>query len=96
MPQWRRLYTKIVESEDFNAMPNDFTRLLWALLPLWLDGKGRALDKATMCRARLFPLREDVELGAIDAAMNWFAQRGMIIRYEVEGRRYFYVPTFSI
>jgi hypothetical protein len=31
----------------------------------------------------------------IEAAMEWYAGRGMIQRYEVETRRYFTLPTFG-
>jgi hypothetical protein len=95
MPQWRKLHTRITESADFNDMPDDFTRLVWVLLPLGLDREGRSLDNPALIRSRIMPLREDVTLEMIGAALDWFADRGMLVRYEVDGRRYFYVPTFS-
>jgi len=44
MPQWRKFYVKTVDSLDINDMPDDFTRLLWILLPLGLDCEGRGID----------------------------------------------------
>lgn len=41
MPKYRKLWIKTVESHDINEMPDDFTRLLWVLLPLGLDSEGR-------------------------------------------------------
>jgi hypothetical protein len=94
MPTYRKLHTKTVESLDLNDMPDDFTRLLWVLLPLALCREGRGLDNPSWIRAKIFPLRQDVTQEQIEAAFDWYADRGMIRRYVVESRAYFYVPTF--
>ena len=94
MPTWRKLHTKIIESIDVNDMPDDFTRLLWVFLPTQLCREGRGVDNPSWVRARVFPLREDVTIEMIGAAMDWYEQRGMIARYQVSGRSYFCVPTF--
>lgn len=95
MPQWRKLHTKSVESLDINDMPDDFTRLLWLLLPTQLCREGRGLDSAAWVRSRTFPLRDDVTIKAVQDALDWYAKRGMIERYEVDGRGYFYVPSWE-
>jgi hypothetical protein len=69
MPRWRKLHTKTVDSFDFNDMPDDFTRLLWTLLPLGLDRSGRGIDNSAWVRSKIFPLREDVEAADVAAAM---------------------------
>lgn len=94
MPLWRKLHSKIVDSPDVNDMPDDFTRLLWALLPLQLDSAGRGLDNPAWIRSKVFPLREDVTVEMVDAAMEWYARRRMIERYSANGRAYFWVPTW--
>lgn len=94
MPQWRKLHTKIVESLDFHEMPSDFVRLVWVLLPLGVDREGRALDNAALVKSHIMPLRDDVATADIDQALAWFAERGMIVRYQVKGRLYFLIPTF--
>jgi len=94
MPQWRKLHTKITESLDVNDMPDDFTRLLWVLLPTQLCREGRGVDNPSWVRSRVFPMREDVTLQMVTAALDWYERRGMIVRYQVEDRGYFYVPTF--
>jgi hypothetical protein len=94
MPAWRKLYQKTTESLDVNDLPNDFTRLLWVLLPLGLDCEGRGLDNPSWVKAKIMPLRTDVSLSRIAAAIDCFARRGMILRYQVDGRRYFVVPTW--
>jgi len=92
MPQWRKLYVKTTESLDINDMPDDFTRLLWVLLPLGLDREGRGLDNLSWIKSKIFPLRIDVTLDTIEKAFDWFEKRNMILRYEVEGRKYFMIP----
>jgi hypothetical protein len=95
MPQWRKLHVKTLDSVDINEMPDDFTRLLWVLLPLVLDSQGRAIDNNGWLRSKVFPMRQDVTAAQVEQAVSWFAERGMVERYEVDGRRFFQVPTFG-
>lgn len=88
MAKYRKLYTRILESEDVNAMPDDFTRLTWTYLMLVVDSEGRALDNTANLRSKLYPMREDVTLEMVRGAIDWFAAHGMVRRYEVDGRRY--------
>jgi hypothetical protein len=94
MPQWRKLHVKAVESWDINAMPDDFHRLLWVMLPLGLCREGRGIDNPAWIKAKIMPLRLDVTAEMIEAAMDWYAGHDMIERYEVDGRRFFWVRTF--
>lgn len=94
MPKYRQLHTKIVDSFDFAEMPNDFIRLFWLLLIVIVDSEGRGIDNPAWIRSRMFPLRPDIDIEEIEAAMEWLAKRQMIRRYQVDGRRYFDLPTF--
>ena len=95
MPQWRKLHTKTVESLDINDMPDDFMRLLWVMLPLGLCQEGRGKDSAAWIRSKIFPIREDTDLlERIRAALDWYEDRGMIKRYEVDGRRFFHILSW--
>jgi hypothetical protein len=95
MPRYRKLHAKVCESLDVQEMPDDFTRLLWVLLPLALDREGRGLDNPAWLKAKVMPLRLDVTPERVGAALDWFAQREMIARYQVRSRAYFWVPTFA-
>lgn len=95
MPKYRQLHTKIVDSFDFAEMPDDFTRVLWLLLIVIVDSEGRGIDSPSWIRARMFPLRPDVDLEHIEAAMDWISNRGMITRYQVDGRSYFCIASFK-
>jgi hypothetical protein len=96
MPKYRQLHLKILDSIDVNEMPDDFTRLTWVLLSLIVDSEGRGLDNPAWVRSKMYPLREDVELSQISAAMDYFSSRRMIILYSAEGRKYFYIPTWAL
>jgi hypothetical protein len=98
MPKYRSLHTKILNSDDFNAMPDDFTRLIWTLLPLILDREGRGLNDISWIKSNLFPRRVDyIDNNQLRSAFDWFAdpKRKMVIYYEVHGHKYFYIPTFK-
>lgn len=94
MPRYRKLHVKTTESLDINDMPDDFTRLLWVLLPLGLDREGRGMDNPSWIKAKIMPLREDVTRQQISDAINWYVRRGMVLRYQVDDRNYFWVPNF--
>jgi DnaD/phage-associated family protein len=95
MPKYRQLHTKIIDSFDFNEMPDDFTRVVWMLLTLILDSEGRGIDNPCWIKSKMFPLRYDVTDEQISNAFAWLAEREMIQRYSVNGRRYFCIPTFK-
>jgi len=95
MPQWRKLHTKITESLDFHDIPDDTSRLIWALLPLVLCREGRGIYSGPWLKSKLFPLRDDITGAEVFDRFQWFVERGMVVAYEVEGREYFYVPTFA-
>jgi hypothetical protein len=95
MPEWRKLHAKATQSFDLNEMPDDFSRLLWVMLPLGLDREGRGIDNPAWIKAKVMPLRTDVSLEQVAAALDWYAARGMLVRYAVGGHGYFYIPTFG-
>lgn len=95
MPKYRQLHTKIIDSFDFNNMPDDFHRLSWILLTLVVDSEGRGIDAPAWIRAKMYPLREDVSNTMIIGVMDWFENRGMVVRYQSEGNPYFFIPTWK-
>jgi len=96
MPKYRQLHTKIIDSFDFNDMPDDFTRVIWLLLTLILDSEGRGIDNPSWIKSKMFPMRADVLDIDIVNSFDWLEKRKMIVRYEVDEHRYFYIPTFKI
>lgn len=94
MPQWRKLYTKTIDSQDVADMPDDFTRLMWLMLPLVADSEGRMIGNTLYIRSKMFPLRPDVTPETVEKALAWYAGRGMIERYEVDSRCYIQITKF--
>jgi hypothetical protein len=94
MPKYRQLHLKILDSEDVNEMPDDFTRLSWVFLSLIVDSEGRGMDNIAWIRSKMYPSREDVSLKRMGEAVNWYADHKMIVRYSAGGRKYFYIPTW--
>lgn len=95
MPQYRKLHVSTIDSLDVADMPDDFTRLTWLLLPLIVCSEGRGVDIPHWLMSKLYPLRTDVSPDMVAAAMDWFTQRGMVNRYEANGRPYFYLVNFA-
>lgn len=95
MPKYRQLHTKILDSQDFAEMPDHFTRLFWLLLIVVVDSSGRAVDNPAWLRSRMFPFSDDVSTAEVCDAIRWLANQGMIVRYQVGNRKYFYIPTFG-
>jgi len=95
MPKYRQLHTKIIDSFDFNDIPDDFTRVVWLLLTIILDSEGRGIDNMAWVRSKMFPLRTDVTTDQLENSFTWLADKKMIIRYQVDCKKYFYIPTFK-
>ena len=95
MATWRKLHNKIVHSLDFHGLPDDFTRLVWALLPLAMDSAGRCLDNTSLIKARIMPLREDVTGEQMRAALDAITAVGMTVGYRVNGIAYLYMPNWE-
>ena len=95
MPKYRQLHTKIIDSFDFNEMPDDFTRVVWMLLMVILDREGRGIDDVGWIKSKMFPLRKDVTPEKLGESFDWLAEKKMIVRYQVNGHKYFFVPTFK-
>lgn len=95
MPTYRMIHAKTPSSDDINAMPNDTVRLLYVMFFIILDSAGRGYDDSSWIRSQAFPKRRDVTLEQIDEAMDWYEQRGMILRYESKGKKCFWDPAFE-
>lgn len=70
-------------------------RLHFAMLWTHADDFGRGADNARLIKAALWPLDDDVDVDQIEAWQDELADSGRLIRYEVEGRRYFQVVNWA-
>ena len=69
---------------------SEATRLLFAGLMLMADREGRLQDRPRYIKAELFPY-QDVDT---DSMLSDLARSGFVVRYEVEGSKYVWIPNF--
>jgi hypothetical protein len=80
-----------------NAMQSDTERLTWTWLITFADGFGRQYADPKIIRGLLFSGREPEERPTwsdIETYFDRWEENGLIIRYEVEGQRYYYYPRW--
>lgn len=94
MPRYRKFPTHKTQDFDILEMPDDFTRLLWVMLPLGLDREGRGIYDAKWVKAQIMPMRDDVTSQMVRSAIDWYWRRGLITRYKVGNREYFYYTAW--
>lgn len=69
--------------------------LHFAKLWTYCDDAGRGKDNARLIKAECWPLRDEVSVEQIEEWQCELETNGRIIRYEVEGRRYFEVVNWT-
>ena len=94
MARIRSVHPKICESEDLVDLPAEVER---TYVRLWThcDDDGRAKDNALLIKAAIFPLHEDMTAEVVDEHLDVLAERGLITRYGVGGKRYLAVVKWS-
>lgn len=66
-------------------------RILFAGLWCWADREGRLEDRPVRIKAEILPY----DNCDIEALLNALAEKGFILRYEVDGNRYIQITTFK-
>lgn len=61
----------------------------------YVDDEGKGEDDARLLKAALWPLDDSVTARKVEGFMGTLAEHGMIVRYEVEGERYFRVSHWN-
>jgi len=59
------------------------------------DDYGRFDGRAAIIKNRLFPLKENLTIKAVEAAVQKLANAGLIALYVFEGKPYLYLPTWD-
>jgi hypothetical protein len=101
MPEGRLIKKKITDNSRLAKVPLGADNLFKTMIA-FLDREGRLLFEAdaTLIRNRIFPLRTDVSAGEVEEWLQALASKkkngkGLIELYEVEGRRYLWMPGFK-
>lgn len=89
-----RILKESICTSDTIAELSDFEYRLWTGLILIADDVGRGDARAAVIKGRVFPLRERVTVKDIDAGVHGLAAKGCVSLYEVDGKPYFWFPTW--
>lgn len=90
----RIIKESICTSEKISAL-SDFEFRLWIGLITQADDAGRGDARAAVLKGRIFPFRERLTIKDIDAALAKLADKGCVGLYHVDGKPYFYFPTWT-
>lgn len=90
MPRQRMLHPKFFTDGELVSLP-PLHRLLFAGLWCEADRAGRLVDRAVDLKIRLLP----ADTADVEAMLADLAKAGLIVRYEVDGRRYLAVKNFA-
>lgn len=72
-----------------------FEEVLFYRLIVSCDDYGRFDGRPAIIKNRLFPLKENLTLKAVSAAINKLASAGLVALYEFEGKPFLYLPTWN-
>lgn len=82
-------------TSDKIASLSDFEFRVWIGLILSVDDMGRGDARPAIIKGRVFPLRERVSLKDIETAVHGLAAKGCVSLYKVDGKPYFWFPTWG-
>lgn len=95
MARIRSIHPDACKSEKLQASSPEAERVYWRLQP-HCDDEGRAEDDPRLLRAAMFPLWETLRSAKVDAWLEELNVSGLVVRYEVGGKRYLQVVHFDV
>lgn len=75
------------------AAQDPLAALMWPWILTALDDWGRGEASPKRLKARVFPMNPGVTVDDIERALGLYADTGLLILYEVGGKRYMAVPS---
>lgn len=72
-----------------------FEEALYYRLIVNCDDFGRFDGRTAVIKNRLFPLKDNLTLKTVEAALHGLANAGLVAIYMVEGKRFLYLPTWG-
>lgn len=73
-----------------------FEEVLFYRLIVNCDDYGRFDGRPSIIKNRLFPLKENLTLKAVSAAVDSLANAGLVTLYVFEGKPFLYLPTWNL
>lgn len=94
MSRIRSVKPEFWTSQKVARVPRD-ARLVF--IGLWneADDEGRLVDSPKRLAGALFPFDDDADAAWLDDRMYQLEEVGLIVRYEIDGRRYAAIPSFK-
>ena len=90
-----RIIKDSFQTSDKIASLTDFEFRLWVSLIVSVDDSGRGDARPAIIKGHAFPLRERVTAKDINDALHGLAAKGCVSLYEVDGKPYFWFPTWT-
>lgn len=87
MPRIRSIHPDICDDEVVAEL-SAYAFRTWVLLWTHLDDDGRGPDNAKLWKGKLYSLSDDVTSDRVERDLAELSARGLLIRYEAEGRRW--------
>ena len=69
-------------------------RLHFVMLWTYADDEGRGMDNARLIKGALWPLDDEITVETVEAFHDELQEKGRIVRYVHDGRRYFEIRKF--
>lgn len=90
----RIIKESICTSDSIDSL-NWFEEVLFYRLIVNCDDYGRYDGRAVIIKNKLFPLKENITLKAVNDAINKLASAELVTLYTFEGKPYLYLPTWN-
>jgi len=90
-----RIIKDTIRTSESVAEMTDFEFRLWIGLIVSADDAGRGDARPAIIKGSVFPLRDRVTVKDISAALHGLAAKGCVSLYEVDGKPYFWFPTWK-
>ena len=90
-----RIIKESIRTSETVAELSDFEFRLWVGLIVSADDAGRGDARPAIIKGLVFPLRNSVTIRNIDEALHGLASKGCISLYEVDGKSYFWFPSWA-
>lgn len=90
-----RIIKESIRTSETIASLSDFEFRLWIGLIVSADDAGRGDARPAIIKGLVFPLRDRITARDIDAALHGLAAKGCISLYAVDGKPYFWFPSWA-
>lgn len=90
-----RIIKESTFTSDKIASLSDFEFRLWVGLITIVDDAGRGDARPAIIKGKVFALRERTSIKDIEQALHSLAAKGCVSLYTVDGKPYFWFPTWS-